>query len=77
MTLLARPERFDLPGAGLRLAADRWGPRTDDVVVFLHGAGQSRRAWDDAAHGVAAIGWHAITVDHRGHGDSEWPIEAD
>ena len=77
MTLLARPERFDLPGAGLRLAADRWGPRTDDVVVFLHGAGQSRRAWDDAAHAVAAIGWHAITVDHRGHGDSEWPTEAD
>ena len=77
MTVAARPERFDLPGADLRLAADRWGPRTDDVVVFLHGAGQSRRAWDDAAEAVAAIGWHAITVDHRGHGDSEWPIEAD
>ena len=34
MTLLARPERFDLPGAGLRLAADRWGPRTDDVATL-------------------------------------------
>ncbi len=77
MTAAARPERFDLPGAGLRLAADRWGPRTDDVVVFLHGAGQSRRAWDDAARALAPLGWHAITVDHRGHGDSEWPTEAD
>ncbi|MCB9376425.1 MAG: alpha/beta hydrolase [Microthrixaceae bacterium] len=72
-----RPERDDLPGAGLRLAADRWGAPGDDVVVFLHGAGQSRRAWDDTARAVAENGWHAVTVDHRGHGDSDWPAEPD
>lgn len=66
-----------MAGAGVRLAVDLWGEASDPPVVFLHGAGQSRRAWDEAAAMVAAAGWHAITVDHRGHGDSEWPIEAD
>ena len=74
----AVPRRQDLPGSnGLRLAADRWGGPHHPVVLFLHGAGQSRRAWDDTARVVAAAGWHAITVDHRGHGDSDWPATAD
>jgi pimeloyl-ACP methyl ester carboxylesterase len=72
------PERNDLPGSGgLRLAADRWGHPKQPVVLFLHGAGQSRKAWDDTARAVATAGWHAITVDHRGHGDSDWPEAAD
>lgn len=66
-----------ITGAGVRLAVDLWGGASDPPVVFLHGAGQSRRAWDEAAATVAAAGWHAVTVDHRGHGDSEWPLEAD
>lgn len=66
-----------IAGAGVRLAVDLWGEASDAPVVFLHGAGQSRRAWDEAAATVAAAGWHAVTVDHRGHGDSEWPVEAD
>lgn len=65
-----------MAGAGVRLAVDVWGEATDAPVVFLHGAGQSRRAWDEAARTVATAGWHAVTVDHRGHGDSEWPVEA-
>ncbi len=71
------PTRIDLRGASVRLAADRWGDPRRPPVVFLHGAGQSRRAWDEAARSVAHAGWHALTVDHRGHGDSEWPTEAD
>lgn len=66
-----------MAGAGVLLAVDLWGDASDPPVVFLHGAGQSRRAWDEAAATVAAAGWHAVTVDHRGHGDSEWPIDAD
>jgi pimeloyl-ACP methyl ester carboxylesterase len=69
-----RPIRLD--GGGLELAADLWGNPDDPPVVFLHGAGQNRRAWDEAARSVARAGWHAVTVDHRGHGDSDWPIES-
>ncbi len=71
------PRRVDLDGGALRLAADRWGEDQSSPVVFLHGAGQSRRAWDETARAVVESGWHAITVDHRGHGESEWPTNAD
>lgn len=66
-----------IAGSGVELAADSHGDPRDPPVMFLHGAGQTRRAWDEAARSVAAAGWHAITVDHRGHGDSEWPTEPD
>lgn len=71
------PTSITLRGAGLNLAADRWGSTEDPPVVFLHGAGQSRRAWDEAAKAVVAAGWQAVTVDHRGHGDSDWPAQSD
>ncbi len=77
MNTSLEPNRTDLRGSSVRLAADRWGDDRQPPVVFLHGAGQSRRAWDEAARSVASAGWHALTVDHRGHGDSEWPVEAD
>lgn len=71
-------QRINLPGSGgLRLAADRWGDPEDPVVLFLHGAGQSRRAWDDTARALARAGWQSVAVDHCGHGDSEWPDNAD
>jgi len=71
------PTRITVRGGGLNLAADRWGSDDDPSVVFLHGAGQSRRAWDEAAQAVVDAGWQALTVDHRGHGDSDWPTESD
>jgi pimeloyl-ACP methyl ester carboxylesterase len=42
-------------------------------VVFLHGGGQTRRAWDATARSVAEQGMRAITLDLRGHGESGWP----
>lgn len=66
------PERFDFTGAeGNRLAADLWDGR-GHPVIFLHGGGQTRRAWDATARRVADNGMRAITVDLRGHGESEW-----
>lgn len=54
-----------------RLAADRFGSG-GRPVLFLHGGGQTRRAWDATARRVAAAGMTAIAVDLRGHGESEW-----
>lgn len=60
---------------GVRIVADRRGHPEARAVVFLHGAGQTRRSWAKAAAAVAARGWQAVTVDLRGHGESDWSGE--
>ena len=66
------PTPLEFRGAeGNRLAADLWDGR-GHPVVFLHGGGQTRHAWDATARRVADSGMRAITVDLRGHGESEW-----
>ncbi|MBL4787209.1 MAG: alpha/beta hydrolase [Cohaesibacteraceae bacterium] len=42
------------------------------VVVLLHGGGQTRHSWDNTARKLASFGATAIIVDQRGHGQSEW-----
>jgi pimeloyl-ACP methyl ester carboxylesterase len=64
--------RSDLEGAeGDRLAADLFDG-DGHTVVFLHGGGQTRRAWDNTARRVAKAGMRVVTVDLRGHGESDW-----
>lgn len=66
------PRTIALAGAeNNRLAADVWDGH-GHPVVFLHGGGQTRRAWDRTARQVAESGMRAITVDQRGHGESAW-----
>lgn len=52
------------------LAIEHFGDVSAPAVVFAHGFGQTRHAWDGAANALARVGWHAITADARGHGDS-------
>ena len=67
------PETFPIDGVGgTRIVADRLGDPQAPAVVFLHGGGQTRRSWGKAAAAVAERGWQAITVDLRGHGESDW-----
>ncbi|WP_258081403.1 alpha/beta fold hydrolase [Nocardia nova] len=64
-----------LPGAGVRLAADRWvGDHADGrgVVVLLHGGGQTRHSWRRTGIRLAEAGWVSYAIDLRGHGDSDW-----
>lgn len=61
----------------VRIIADRHGDPDARAVVFLHGGGQTRRSWGRAAAAVAARGWQAVTVDLRGHGESDWASEGD
>lgn len=58
-------------GEGNRLVGNVWGS-SGHPVLFLHGGGQTRRSWDATARQIAASGMRAITVDLRGHGESEW-----
>jgi len=39
-------------------------------VLLLHQCNRQRKVWDDLAARLAAAGFHAMTVDLRGYGDS-------
>jgi pimeloyl-ACP methyl ester carboxylesterase len=72
------PETFSTQGTGgVRIVADRLGDPQARAVVFLHGGGQTRRSWAKAAAAVAKRGWQAVTIDLRGHGESDWSDEGD
>jgi non-heme chloroperoxidase len=71
MDLSARP--FPVRGHdGILLAGDVVGDPAGTPVVLLHGGGQTRHAWRSTARRLAASGYLAVTVDLRGHGDSDW-----
>lgn len=62
---------------GIHLVADVWGDDRDWPVLLMHGGGQTRHAWGSAAQTLASRGWRAVSLDLRGHGDSEWALNAD
>jgi len=57
---------------GVRLVADVRGAPEAWPVLFMHGGGQTRHAWGATAEKVAADGWRTVSLDLRGHGDSDW-----
>jgi peroxiredoxin len=72
------PEQFSTRGpGGVHIVSDRLGDPQARAVVFLHGGGQTRRSWARAAAAVASRGWQAVTIDLRGHGESDWSSEGD
>lgn len=66
-----------LAGDGLELAGEAYGDPAAAPVLFFHGGGQSRSAWRGSARILGDAGYHAITFDLRGHGDSEWAADGD
>lgn len=62
---------------GIELVGDLRGNVGDPLVVFLHGGGQTRHSWGGAAEQLAGHGWRTLTLDARGHGDSDWAESGD
>ena len=61
------------PGAhGVTIAGDSWGNPSGPLVVLQHGGGQTRHAWKNVGETLGAVGYYAVAIDARGHGDSDW-----
>ena len=74
MTALQPSTYFELDN-GVAIAADTYGDPSNQLVLFLHGGGQTRHAWGSAAQELAKLGFYTVCTDHRGHGDSGWSSE--
>ena len=70
--------RFELEGAGgTRLVGEARGAAGAPPVLLLHGGGQTRHSWAGTASALASHGWRTITLDARGHGESDWSTTTD
>ena len=58
--------------SGLTLAASVYGSPSDNLVILLHGGGQTRHAWELQVRNYPECGFYAVALDLRGHGDSDW-----
>lgn len=61
---------------GVRVAADIFGSE-GPLVLLQHGGGQTRHAWKGAGQALADAGYRAVSLDARGHGDSDWAPDGD
>lgn len=65
---------FSVPAAdGLSLAGEQFG-EAGPAVLMGHGGGQCRHVWSETAARMADTGYRAITLDSRGHGESDWAV---
>lgn len=56
----------------VEIVCDVAGPPDGAPVILLHGGGQTRGAWGGALAEGARRGFHMISADLRGHGESGW-----
>lgn len=86
MSSAEKIERTRLPGApepmhewpgaqGITIRGDAWGDPNGRLVILQHGGGQTRHAWKGAGETLGDAGYYAISLDARGHGDSDWSAE--
>ncbi len=72
----ARPQDRDVEAGGLRFHYLEWGSPDRPTLLLLHGICQQCHSWDFISLALAHQ-YHVIALDARGHGDSQWPSDAD
>ncbi|MFA6230670.1 MAG: alpha/beta hydrolase [Rhodanobacter sp.] len=65
------------PVADLGLAVQTRNPSGDPALLFAHGFGQTRGAWNGASKALAEAGCRCVTFDSRGHGESDRLADGD
>ena len=72
----ARPADRHVQANGLRFHYLEWGERNRPTLLMLHGICQQCHSWDFISLALAHK-YHVIALDARGHGDTQWPPDAD
>ncbi|MFL3002671.1 MAG: alpha/beta fold hydrolase [Candidatus Poriferisodalaceae bacterium] len=70
------PHKMIPASGGVQVAADVYG-HSGPLVILQHGGGQTRHAWKGAGQKLAEAGYLAVSLDARGHGDSDWAPDGD
>lgn len=67
-------EIFRIRGAAGTLVGDERRPEGDPraTLLMLHGGAQTRFSWNRSAERLVGAGYRVLTIDARGHGDSDW-----
>ncbi len=71
-----QPHRRHFSHDGLKMHYWEWGDPKEETYVFVHGVRDQGRSWDHFLDELISRGVpikHAVALDLRGHGDSEWP----
>ncbi len=61
---------------GLKIHYWEWGDPNEETIVFVHGVRDQGRSWEHFISSMIERDYplgHAVAIDLRGHGDSEWP----
>ena len=66
-----QPEDRFVDVRGVRLRYVDWGDN-GPPLLFLHGDKRTARSWDAVARDLFDR-FHVLSLDSRGHGDSDWP----
>lgn len=75
---MSSPKRISFTvGNDIKLAVDAFGPEHGRPVLLAHGGGQTRHAWQACGNVLGARGYHALCLDLRGHGESDWAPDGD
>lgn len=60
----------------IRLHYLDWGNPDKPPILFLHGVGMTAHSFDLVALAIRGD-FHCMSLDQRGHGDSEWSLDID
>lgn len=75
---MTRANRTDVRSVdGTRLAVYEWGRPDGPAVVLVHGQAQCHLCFEPQYHSALAEHFRLVAFDHRGHGHSEQPSEAE
>ena len=61
---------------GMRFHYLDWGDSNNPPVMLLHGFAQTCHSWDFVALALCDR-FHVLSLDQRGHGDSDWAADGD